>query len=283
MDWFAYSLLAAVSMSGYMISTRILLKDKGDSLVFTFITSAAGALALFLILPFEKIKLPAGWVILPILTFLGLFYGLVDAVFARARQLEEVSKVSVAIQSAHFWNLIGAFLIFHELIGPQKLFGVALIVLANILIIWKRQKMELSRGILLTLLGTFLYIFAAYADKILVVRFSPVFYKAVLFAIESVWLFLLLGPLAVQKSVKEFKLQGWAIATPGPFIALANYFLVRAFQLGGEASKALPVFGLSLIFSTLTGIIFLGEKEDLFKKLLAVAVSFVGAYLINTG
>ena len=65
-------------------------------------------------------------------------------------------------------------------------------------------------------------------------------------------------------------------------IAFAVMFLNKSFEAGGEASKALPVFSLALIFSTLAGIVFLGERGNLGRKILAMVLAFVGAYLIQS-
>ena len=64
-------------------------------------------------------------------------------------------------------------------------------------------------------------------------------------------------------------------------LALGGFFLMKAYQSGGEASRILPVFGLSYVFSSLGGIFILNEKSDIAKKIIALLLVLSGTYILQ--
>lgn len=282
MNWFVYSLAAAALTAAYQLLSRALLKDKGDSLAFTFVTTVFGALALIIFLPWEKPVYSFSSILVAVFLGLGLVYALDDWLFIKARQAEEASKVAIAVQSSHFWSLLGGLLIFGEKITAAKLLGVSLIVLSNLAVLWQGGRPRPSRGFLLGLLGVFVFVSYSFVDKSLLRIFSPNLYKALLLSIESVWLFLSLGGQRFNRSFSEIKLQGWPITIVGPLLSVALLLVARAFQAGGEASRVLPILSLSTVLVTIGGVVLLGEKEGLGRKLLSALVALAGAFFINT-
>jgi len=280
MNWFFYALLGAILTAAYQLLSRALLKGKGDSLAFTFVTTIFGTLILFIFLPWERPLYSSSFSLMVVFLGLGLIYALDDWLFIRARQLEEASKVAIAIQSNHFWSLLGGLIIFGESLTAAKLFGVSLIVLANLAVLWQGGRPRPSRGFLLGLLAVFVFVNYSFADKTLLKIFSPGLYKLLLLSIESVWLFMFLGEGRIKRSLSEIKLQGWPIIIVGPLLSVALYFVARAFQAGGEASRVLPILSLSTVLVTLGGAVLLGERGSLFKKILAALLALVGAFLI---
>ncbi len=281
MTWFIYSLLGAVLMSAYSLSIRLLLKDKGDAGTFTFITTFFGGLAIIFLLPFEKIRYFFNIPILIAFIALPFLYALTDLLFIRGRQLEEVSIVSILIQLGNFWSLMGGTLIFKESLTTNKIIGVGLIIIGSILLIWHKQKIRLSKGKYLIILATILFTANAFASKEMVNYFSTSLYIFIAFLLEALVLFVFFLPGKYQAIKKEFKVQGKTIILVGPLLSLAVFCLLRAFQVGGEASRVLPVYSLSLVFSVLAGTILLGEKGNFIKKLIAMSLAFAGTYFLQ--
>ena len=281
MNWFIYSLLGAFFMSAFQVSQKILLKPKSDSQAFTLINSLTGGFLLLLIMVFETIRYTGNYRILIWVFLVALVNGVIDLLFSRARHLEEVSKVAIAIQSGQIWFLLGSFLVFGESLNLVKVFGVFLILSANLLVVWQNQKLRLTKGILLSLLATLLFTLATFSTKVLVQFFSPIFYQATVFLLESILIYLFLGRKVIGRVRSELRFQGRKALVVGPFLALAVFFLTKSLEVGGEASRVFPIFSLALILTTLSGILFLGERASVYKKVLAMILAFIGIYLVR--
>lgn len=280
--WFIYSFLGVVFMAAFQISSRYFLKDKGDSLAFTLVSSLVGALTLIFFLPTEAWRSSFSTILILALLAVGFLTGLTDLVFAQARKVEEASRVAIAIQSAQIWFLFGSFWVFGEPLLASKIAGVFLILGGNVLIIWKgKQSLKVSPGVWLSLLGSLLFTIATFSDKSLLRVFSPVFYRTLIFGLEAVFVSLVLGRGLMVRLSREFRLQGKGLLMVGPFLALSLTFLNKALAAGGQASQVFPVFSLAVVFTTLSGIIFLGERENLGRKILAMLLAFAGVYLVS--
>lgn len=179
------------------------------------------------------------------------------------------------------WVLFGGAVFLGETITLTKLIGIFLIIAANVLVIWQGQKIIFSKGIKFIILGTFLFSFGSLVDKSITNNFSPSLYKAVLLIFEVIFLFIFFLKDRIRSIKNEFKLQGLKIIFIGPLLSLALYFLMKAFQEGGEASRVLPIWSLSLIFSTILGIFLLNEKSNLVKKFTALVLVSIGVYLLQ--
>lgn len=283
MTWFIYSLLGAILMTAYGLSIRLLLKDRGDARTFTFITTFFGGISVLFLLPFEKLTLVFDPRMLIIPVLLAGSYALTDFSFISGRQLEEVSVVSILVQLGNFWALLGGSIIFKEVLTLNKLAGVSLIVLGSVILVWQKTRIILSKGKYYILLGTLLFTINSLVDKSLSRYFSASLYKGVLLLLEALVLFTFFLPQKFKAISAEFKIQGKKIILVGPLLSLSLFFLMRAFQVGGEASQVLPVFSLSLAFSVLAGILFLKERNHLAKKLIAMTLVLLGTYLIQLG
>ncbi len=257
---------------------RKTLKDKGNPIVFTVILQFVISLVLISLLPFENISylFTTNNLIVLVLVIIGT--AILAILFTKGRQLEEASNVSIGVQVGRVWNLIGAALILGEDVTGYKIIGVGLIILGNILISWKGQKLKLTRGMIFIITGALLFATVNFGDKFLLKTFSTAFYNLLLYSISSIILFGFIG-FNFKKLKKELKLHGSVVFLIGIVFGLGMYFFELALKLG-EVSRVSPVHSSSMVFTILAGIIFLGERDHLLKKLVAGIIVFLGVYLL---
>lgn len=267
-------------MTAYGLLIRLLLKDKGDSKIFTIITTFVGGLTLLLFIPFEPLKFQFNLSTILILIFLAALFGLTDLFFIRGRQLEEASRAVIVLQIGSVWSLLGGALFVHEPITINKIVGILFIIFGNALIVWTDKKIHFTKGALYIIIGTFLFTIGSIIDKQLISLFSPAFYKGGLFILEALILFVLI-PQSAQRIKKELKIQGKIVLVVGPVLIFALYFMMKAFLSGGEVSRILPVFSLSLVFTVIISILFLGERKNVWQKILAMIIVFIGTYFLS--
>jgi len=276
--WFIYAIISALFMSTYALLIRYTLKGKGDPIVFTVILQFIISLTLITLIPFENVTYsftPTNILVL-ILAIIGT--AILAILFTKGRQLEQASNVSIGVQVGRVWNLIGAALILGEPVTTYKIIGVGLIILGNILISWRGQKLKLTKGMLFVITGALMFATVNFGDKYLLKTFSTAFYNFLLYSVSSL---LLLGSIGFnfKKIKEEIKLHGPIVFLIGAVFALGMYFFQFALKLG-EVSRVVPANSSSIIFTVLAGIILLGERENLLKKLIAGIIVFTGVYLL---
>lgn len=276
--WFIYALISALSMSSYALLMRKSLKDKGDPIVFAPLLNFIITFFLLVLIPFENVSysFTGSNSIVLVLTIIGT--AIVAILFTKGRRLEQASNVSIGIQLSRIWSLIGAALILGEPMTTYKIIGAGLVVLGNILISWKGQKLKLSKGMLFVISGALLFATVNFGDKYLLRTFSTGFYNFLLYSFSSIILLAFIG-FDFKRIKKEMKIHGPIVLLIGTFFTLGMYFFQLALKLG-EVSRVVPVNSSSMIFTILAGIILLGERDNLVKKLIAGVIVFTGVYLL---
>ena len=276
--WYIFAFLSAIFSTTYTLLMRTILKDKGDPKVFAVLLQFIIALTLLFLIPFEETTYLFNPTNLVILFFVILGTAVIAILFVRGRQLEEASNVPIGIQTSRVWNLIGAALILGEPITTYKILGVTLIIIGNLLVLYKGQKIKLSKGMVIIIIASLLFATINFGDKYLLRTFSTALYNFILYSVSSIILFAFIG-LDFKKIKNEYKLHGPISLLVGMVFGVNMYFFQKAIQLG-EVSRVAPINGISIIFTVLLGILLLNEKENLWKKILAAIIVFTGAYLL---
>ena len=109
--------------------------------------------------------------------------------------------------------------------------------------------------------------------------FEPGLYGFLQYLLPTIWIGALL-PKRLGKIKNLLKGKGkWVIFTS--FLATGwTWMLFRSYQLI-DVSLIAPILELSIIISTLGGIIFLKERKDIRRKIIGAAVIIAGALLVG--
>lgn len=285
--WFIYAIISALLFTFYALSARVLLKDKGDPWAFAFIVDTTSIVAIFPFIFSEELRYSFKPIVLFVLLFAPFLYAITDIIFAKARKLVEVSNISIVIQLGIILTLIGGYIFFSEPITFNKIIAIFLIIFGNLIVLWKGQIITLSEGIKLTIIGVFLFASGSFTTKYVLQFYSPALTQVISFSLTAFWIFTFIirksGGLkdAAGGIVNELRKQGLSIILTGASFGIAILFLVRGYQVG-EVSKVLPVQNASLILTVLAGTLFLKERERVLQKLIATAIVFYGALLLQS-
>lgn len=294
MMWFWLAVASGfLSTFGHLLN-RVVLKDKGDTLAFSFYYQVIGAV---LMIPFLLLGLKLPKAILPYL-FL-IIIGVVDTlnIFLSMESFKylEVSLRTIVNQLRIFWILFFSALILGEKLNLMKIIGSCLIFLGIAVAVFQKRKIswwrqlvarilsrkELkSKGILYTLVASFLVSLEMIGVKYLLFQFSyPFIIFASLSASAMVFLFwgsnlpkrtlaLLTGPKS-----RLVWLRG-IVGTISLFLALWSVSLT-------ELSRAQPILQSFTILTVLGGVVYLKEKERIWQKLLGGVLTVLGVILVK--
>ena len=280
MTWFYYALLAAVIFTIYSLLIRIYLQDHGDALIFALLSNVVLGCTLlaFAMLGGWYLRLSESRVLLILLA--SVLFACASALITWGRQLEEVSRVSVARQSAVIWIFVGGIMLLGEPFSVMKVAGVLLILAGTLIAFWERGHFSASKGVVLVLGGSALAGAAGLIAKSMVEStVSPALYAAITSLLAALWLIAVL-PRRIERLRAEIRLQHWRIAVAGGCLALTNFFLYRGYQVG-EASRVAPIYSTSLIFTVLLGVMLLGERDNLRQKIAGAAIALTGVVILR--
>lgn len=283
MSWLTFSLLALIFFVIYDVAGRYLATRSENPQAFAIIYNLGVAAMSPIIFLFDR-TLPQG--ITPYIigmTILGLLiWGLNGRFEYFAKKHTEASVFSIVIKLGPVMSFFLAILFLKESFTLAKFAGVVLIVLANVLLLagnLHHTKIDL-KGIRYTLLLAFILSVAWLFDAINVRAWG----------VGAFCVFSFFAPVIMSSffpTIKKEQLQRELTLTPwwqflilGFFNLIGYGFMLKALMLG-EASNVMPIATSTTPFVVLIGIVLLGERDSLARKILASILVLFAIYLMR--
>ena len=295
MEWYIYALLAPAFWALNNVFIKFLITNKFKSYVPMISTiilmDMPFAIATLIIVP---INFHFPYTIIAIIV--GVFPLFAFWFYSKALLVEEVSRIITLFQLIPVFVALLSAVFLSEILGPQKYLGIIIIVVASMLISYKKTKGKTSFSSAFKYMIPFGLIIAVYTilEKILLSYFEfwSLFFWSVTGALLGVTLL-----LAFKKPREQFTK---TIPTIGKksllltFISEGIYVTGALFSLialsSTDASIASALFGLQpfyIFFITLFLSVFLPKflieelnKKTIILKICAITLMFTGTYLI---
>lgn len=275
-----YALISAFSKGSERIVHRYILADE-DSLSYAFIWHVLTSLIFlpFFIIEFSLPTQGLAWVLViisSVLWTLVAYFG-----FKAYSTLEVSVKVPIG-QSRLLFALLLSVVFLKEVLTIEKILGTILVFIGLIIIKYKKGKkfgLLKDKGVIYTLISSLLTAVVLLIDKFSGQFFNPVVYSFLVYFLPAI----IISPFVLKKK-KEIKsiLKKRFSATLGATVLGSGYyyFLLRAYQ-HAEASVVIPIVELGTVFAVIGGIIFLKERKNILRKVIASLLVIVGALLLS--
>lgn len=158
--------------------------------------------------------------------------------------------------------------------------GAALIIFSNILIFYQKDKQKLDKYVLLGILSNIAFSIALFLDVNSSDNFNLAFYVALTLLIPA--FFIVLAERIKFSNIKKEFLNGNKRAILITSLCWRTMIVVqlKAYQLGNVTAVA-PLCVLTIIGNVIVGYIFLKERNNLIKKLIAAILIIIIAFLIR--
>ena len=278
--WLLYVGLYVVFAIGYNQFYKVVLKTtKGDGALTALIQIVGGLTALFFSVFFEY-KFPTDWKIYLLLGIACVFYALSDRINTSVRSGIEASTFSIIKQLSTVFMIIAGLLFFKEKFVLKKIIGAILIIFSNILIFYQRGNQKLDKYVFLGICSSIISSIALFLDVNNSNNFNFAFYAAITLLMPA--LIIICGERIKISNIKgKINKSNWKpILLTGVFCGLTLVSQLRAYQLG-EASSVAPLCALTVIGNVIVGYIFLGERNNLLKKIIAACLIILSVILIK--
>jgi drug/metabolite transporter (DMT)-like permease len=283
MSWQLLLTIGIFTASITTILEKILIdKGKNDvvaySIVFQFISGILiGIYAIFR--GFEIPNIPLSMVDNLIFMFFIFAFGVVF-VF-KALKYTEASTESVLMSSRSLWTIIFAIIFLNEKFSLSQVAGSILIIFSVGLISMNSFKFKLGKGEIYTLLAAICFGVGFVNDAILLKDWNVPTYLCISF-IGTGLAIALIHPKSFR-NMKNFVRQGSLnrIIVISLIYSVSVIAVYQAYTLGKNAAQLAGLYEMAVILTVVLATIFLKERSNLPKKLIAAVVSVVGVFLLG--
>lgn len=273
---FLYILFAVAFNQFFKVAIK---SAKNDSALTVLLQLLAGISALAL-MPFFKFTLPTDWKVYLFLGLACIFYAIADRMNTTVRRGVEASTYSIIKQLSTVFMILAGLLFFKEPFALKKIIGAGLIVFSNIFVFYKKGEQKFNKYVLLGILANIAFSIALFLDVNISESFNLAFYTALTLLIPAI--FLIVFQRIKFKDIRDELKHGDKKAI---FITSCSWAMViilglRAYQLGDVTSVA-PLCSLTVICNVFIGYLFLKEKDNLLKKVIAAILIIISIFLIK--
>jgi drug/metabolite transporter (DMT)-like permease len=283
MTWWIFAAISVLGLSFSKIFQRMLMKEEGSdpisySIVFEFLSAVL--IGIFVVwhgfvLP-PVTKLPWNFFIMAVL------YGLGTVFIFKANKLIEASEAAIITPLISIVAIVSSVTFLKESFDLKKLAGTLLILAATLLVAELKKGFVFNKGVLYALAMVVCYGLAITNDAfILHTTKDAASYTAVSFLLVGIFL-VIIHPNSLGR-VGDFlstsKLCNMALLGISYSIATVAFF--SALQSGAGASQMGPLNQSFVVVTVLLAAVFLGERSNLFKKLVAAVVVLAGVLLLS--
>lgn len=273
------------NLIGYLICVvayfqfyKLAVKNAEEDGAATLLLQTIAGLSVLLLVPFFEFKLPSDikWYLLLIAA--SVFYTVNDRLQTTARKHLQVSVFTILNQLANVFLIIFGLTIFKESFSFSKILGAGLILLANGLLLYKKGRLEINKYVFITIAATLSFAIAISIDIGIVQQFNLPFYIMLALIIPAAMLFFV-EKISLHQMFVEYKnSNGKYYLLTGVFWALTIFFSLRSFQFG-EVTTIVPLQATNVLLNVAVAYLFLGEKKEELKKIIAALIIIAGIYL----
>ncbi len=272
----AYLILATIFTQFYKIATKTLKKAGA----LTILLQLIAGLSALLLCPFFEFKLPTNVMVYVMLSISIVFYAITDRVNTTVRSGLEASTFSMLKQLSTTFMIFAGLILFKEEFILTKFIGAMLIIVSNIIIFYQKGKFEFNKYLLLGVFANISFTVALFLDVNISDNFNLPFYVALTLIIPA--LLIMIFERIKPSEIRDEFVNGnkKAIITTAICWGVSIVSQLRAYQLGNVTVIA-PLCALTVILNVIVGYLFLKERDNLLRKIIAAILIIISVVLIK--
>lgn len=280
MTWQILVVISIVTISIANLYQRVAMKEENSdpfagSIIFQLILAI---LTGFFALMVKGINIPS-FNLLGYFVISTIFYGLGTLSYFKAIKTIEASESTILASIGSIATLITAYLFLGERLNFQQLIGVFFVILSVIAISLKRE-LKFNQGTIFSVAGTIFYGLAITNDVYILRSFDALSYVPIMSLLPGIFI-LLVKPSSIKSIIKTIKQP-----TMKPLILYCFFYAIQAItyyaalERGALASQMTLIYKSEIFVTVILAAIFLQERSNLKRKLLATILATIGVYLL---
>lgn len=259
---------------------KLLVDDMKDAGALLIIVEGLGGLISILFLPFFQFRFSDNSLIYLFLFISCIFYALDYRLSIESRKGIQASVYSIIRQISTIFMILSGIFIFKEKFVLKKIIGAFLIIFSNILIFYEKGTFKFNKSILYAVLSSLCTTIALLIDVNYSKQFNLAIYISIILIIP-VLMILIFERIKFQDIKLELKTANKKYL----FITSISWPLMMIFKLAaykrGQVLVIAPLCSLSAIINVIVAYLFLKEKDNLIKKIIASIIIIFSIFLIN--
>lgn len=279
-SWLLYVLLYLILATTFTQFFKIATKKLKKAGALTILLQMMAGITSLILCPFFEFKLPVNMNVYIMLGISIIFYAITDRINTTVRSGIEASTFSMLKQLSTTFMIFAGLIFFKEEFVLSKFIGAMLIIFSNILIFYKKGKIEFNKYILLGVLANITFTIALFLDVNISDNFNLPFYVALTLIIPA--LLIMIFERIKPSEIKDELVNGNKKAI---FVTAISWGIMivaqlRAYQLGNVTVIA-PLCALTVILNVIVGYLFLNEKDNLLRKIISAIIIIISIILIK--
>ena len=255
-----YLVLATIFTQFFKVATKTLKKAGA----LTVLLQMMAGLSALLLCPLFEFKFPTDIRVYLMLAVSIIFYAITDRVNTTVRSGIEASTFSMLKQLSTTFMIFAGLIFFKEEFVLTKFIGAMLIIISNVIIFYKKGKLEWNKYVLLGILANISFTIDLFLDVNISDNFNLPFYVALNLLVPSI---LING----NKKAILITALSWACSI---------IVQLRAYQLGNVTVIA-PLCALTVMLNVIVGYLFLNERDNLIRKIISAILIIISIVLIK--
>lgn len=276
MIWIIPAIIAAITDGTKDFLNRVVM-IKEDPYVFAFLENFIAAILFIPI--FFMAKAPTNNLVYLFILISSIIWVAIAVIGNYSYKYTEVSLRAPISQIRILFLLLMSIVFLSEKLTITKGVGTLLIFLGLVILRFKKGKLNFKhKGIQLTIVTAFLVALVAIFDKLALNNANPEFVSFFVYLIPS--LILIFFTLKKKNEFKSIIKNQYKVVLIASILgAIFYYSSLKAYALI-EVSSVFPIIKTSALITVLLGIIFLKERQNILRKIIATLIILAGIAVI---
>ena len=273
---FFYLIITVIFNESYKVVSQ---RMKSPGALTILVELIAGIFSLLWI-PFFETKFPTDYKVYLLLSLAIIFYAIQNRLATTARSGMEASAYSIIKQLSNVFVIMMGFLFLKEELTFQKVIGSILLIGSNVLIFYQKGTWKKNRYLLLGVLANLCMGMALFLDVNTSNSFNLAFYVAITLLFPAILVFIT-ERIKIKEITREWKsnCKKFVLLT-GISWSFMMITKLRTYQLG-EVTKIAPLCSLTVILNVLFAFLFLKNRKNILKKIIASILIILGVFIIK--
>lgn len=282
MNWQVILLISVLLYSISIVLQKIILKEESNNpLSFSILFQLfVGTLILIFGLLFNAIVFPNIAPILLNIIIMILLWTFNNLFLYKAIKLSEASKFSILYSSRALFTILASSIFLKQSLTTEGYIGTFFIIIGIILVSIKSHKLVFKKEDIYSILAAIGFGFALTNDKFLLGYFNSYTYASLVFLLPGLFLWMIHPN--VTKGMKFYfqKKTFIKFVFVSALMTSSIILLYSALKLSPNSSQFASINMLTVILIVILSMTFLKERDNMLRKLLGVALSFVGLLFV---